>query len=179
MKNLSELINEHASNFGAESVSTRLDVNELIKLLNKALAEEELASYQYWIAVGLLQGKSRTKLEMEFNQHADDERDHDLKVKNRIIELGGIPVLSPMEWNDIADCKYDIPVEPFDCEVLCQQNVAAEQCAIKRYQEIIDFCGFDKDPVTRRMAEEILKDEQGHLQDLTDFQRDWYIKNNE
>lgn len=178
MKNFSEIIKENASDYGAESVKNKLDVDGLIVLLNKALAEEEIARYQYWIAVGILQGISRTNLEAEFLEHSFDEEDHAKKVKNRIIELGGIPVLTPMEWNEVADCKYDSPYSPFDTKVTCQQNVLAEQCAIKRYEGIIEYCGM-KDSVTRKMAEDILKDEQRHLQDLTDFQRDWEQINKE
>ncbi len=75
-----------------------LDVNKLIYLLNQALSEEWLAFYQYWIGARLMEGPMRSEIEPELLVHATQELNHAVLVVNRIIQLGGTPVLNPSEW---------------------------------------------------------------------------------
>ncbi|MGB4053800.1 MAG: ferritin-like domain-containing protein, partial [Dysgonamonadaceae bacterium] len=59
-------------------------------------------------------------------------------------------------------------------EVILQQNLRGERCAIQRYQEIANFTA-GKDFATHEMAVEILNDELEHEEDieswLTDLDR--------
>jgi bacterioferritin len=59
-------------------------------------------------------------------------------------------------------------------EVILQQNMEGERCAIQRYQEIADFTA-EKDYATHAMAVKILNDELEHENDieswLTDLDR--------
>ena len=144
-----------------------LDVNKLIDMLNAALAEEWLAYYQYWIGAQLVEGPMRSQVEAELMEHAGEELAHADRVAKRIIELNGTPVLNPDEWTKLARCSYDAPTDPY-VEVILQQNIAGERCAIQRYQEIADYT--DKtDWVTHTMAVEILAEEVEHEKDLDDF----------
>jgi bacterioferritin len=59
-------------------------------------------------------------------------------VANRIIQLGGTPVLNPAEWTKLAGCDYEKPSDPY-VEVILEQNLKGERCAIKRYQGIANF----------------------------------------
>ena len=76
----------------------KIDVKELIRMLNAALSEEWLAYYQYWIGARVMEGPMRSEIEPELLVHADQELNHAVMVVNRIIQLGGTPVLSPSEW---------------------------------------------------------------------------------
>ena len=68
-----------------------LDVEELLKVLNKALADEWLAYYQYWIGSKVLVGPMKGEVETELIEHATDELRHADMLVQRIIQLGGTP----------------------------------------------------------------------------------------
>ncbi len=49
-----------------------LDINEIIKLLNKALADEWLAYYQYWIGAQVIEGPMSSAVIVELMEHAGE-----------------------------------------------------------------------------------------------------------
>lgn len=147
-----------------------VDVEVLLKMLNAALAEEWLAYYQYWIGARLMEGPMRSEVEPELLLHADQELGHAVLVTNRIIQLGGTPVINPMEWTKLARCSYDEPSDPY-IEVILEQNLKGERCAIQRYQEIADFTA-GKDHSTHQMAVQILNEELEHENDIEDWIND-------
>ena len=112
-----------------------LDVQKLIEMLNAALCEEWLAYYQYWVGARVTEGPMRSEIESEMLKHADEELSHAVKLIDRIIQLGGTPVLSPDQWMKMARCKYEAPTDPY-IETVLEQNLRGERCAIKRYQDI-------------------------------------------
>ncbi len=144
-----------------------LDVKKLIDMLNAALSEEWLAYYQYWIGARVMEGPMRSEIEPELLLHATQELNHAVLVTDRIIQLGGVPVLSPMEWPKLARCPYDAPVDPY-IEVVLEQNLRGERCAIQRYKEIADFTN-GIDHTTHQMATTILTEELEHENDIEDF----------
>lgn len=147
-----------------------LDVEKLIGMLNAALAEEWLAYYQYWIGARMLTGPMRSEVEPELLLHATEELGHAELVVNRIIQLGGTPLLSPAEWMEKAKCAYEAPTDPYIEEIL-KQNLNGERCAIGRYEEIAEFTN-GKDHATYQMAVSILNDELEHEHDIEDFLAD-------
>jgi bacterioferritin len=144
-----------------------IDVNKLIDILNAALSEEWFAYYQYWIGARLMEGPMRSEIEPELLLHATQELNHAVLVVGRIIQLGGTPVLSPMEWPKLSRCSYDAPTDPY-VEVILEQNLKAERCAIQRYKEIADFTD-GKDYTTHAMATTILNEELEHENDIEDW----------
>lgn len=144
-----------------------IDVNELIKMLNAALSEEWLAYYQYWIGARIMEGPMRSEIEPELLLHATQELNHAVLVVNRIIQLGGTPVLDPKEWSKLARCSYDAPVDPY-IEIILEQNLTGERCAIQRYKEIADFTA-GKDHTTHQIATTILGEELEHENDIEDW----------
>lgn len=147
----------------AISVSS-VDVKKLIEMLNAALSEEWLAYYQYWIGARVMEGPMRSEVEPELLLHADQELNHAVLVAERIIQLGGTPVINPIEWTKLARCSYDEPSDPY-IEVILDQNLKGERCAIQRYQEIADFTN-GKDHATYQMAVTILNEELEHEDDI-------------
>jgi bacterioferritin len=147
-----------------------LDVNALIQMLNEALAEEWLAYYQYWIGARMMEGPMRSEVEPELLLHATQELGHAELVVNRIIQLGGTPILNPDKWKGFAKCSYDEPTDPY-IEVILEQNLKGERCAIQRYEEIANFT-YGKDHVTYQMVTTILNDELEHEHDIEDWLRD-------
>ncbi len=153
---------------GKQAVAiANLDVEKLIQLLNEALAEEWLAYYQYWIGARMMEGPMRSEVEPELLLHATEELGHAELVVNRIIQLGGTPILNPEQWKSFAKCDYEEPGDPY-IEIILQQNLRGERCAIQRYQDLANFTD-GKDHATYQMAISILNDELEHEHDLEDW----------
>jgi bacterioferritin len=136
----------------------------VLELLNKAFADEWLAYYQYWLGAKVVQGPMKDAVISELLLHAADELRHADMVTARIIQLGGTPITSPLDWFKWANCSYAAPDDPFVKKIL-EQNIAGEQCAINVYNSIIEEIGL-KDPVTYNIAVQILQDEVEHEEDL-------------
>ncbi len=147
-----------------------MDVNELIGLLNRAFADEWLAYYQYWLGAKLAKGPMKDNVIAELVQHATDELRHADLVSNRIIQLGGEPVLTPKDWYVHTNCGYDAPADPY-VRVLLEQNIKGEQCAIDVYEKLSQITR-DKDPITYELAIQILNDEVEHEEDLQSLLED-------
>lgn len=153
---------------GEKAVSiANLDVKKLIEVLNQALAEEWLAYYQYWIGARMMEGPMRSEIEPELLLHATQELAHAELVVDRIIQLGGTPLLNPAQWPKFAGCDYEEPDDPY-VEVILEQNLRGERCAIARYQGILEMTD-GKDHATYQMAIGILNDELEHEHDIEDW----------
>ncbi|NLE65129.1 MAG: ferritin [Elusimicrobia bacterium] len=142
----------------------KMDVKEVVGLLNKALADEWLAVYQYWAGAKVAVGRMRGIVAKELEEHADEEKEHADKLVERIMQLGGTPILDPENWKKMANCVYDAP-EDFDTRALLKQNIKGEQCAIAVYNKLLGIVE-GKDPITAHLVLEILKDEVKHEEDL-------------
>ncbi len=147
-----------------------MDVNELIKELNKALADEWLAYYQYWIGAKVAKGPMRGAVVAELEEHANEELQHAEMLVERILQLGGTPVLSPEDWYKVTNCGYKAPSDP-NVKTLIEQNIKGEQCAIDVYQKLSTMLK-DKDTITYQMVLEILADEVEHEEDLEALSED-------
>ena len=141
-----------------------LDVPELIKLLNKAFADEWLAYYQYWAGAQLVKGPMKSAVVTELNEHAQDELEHAERLSKRIIQLGGTPLLEPKEFYEYTNCGITPPTDP-QVRTLLEQNIKGEQCAIDVYNQLLKMTK-DKDEVTNNLMLELMEDEMEHEHDL-------------
>ncbi len=148
----------------------KMNVDELINLLNKALADEWLAYYQYWIGAKVVKGPMKDAVIAELDLHATEELSHAVLLTTRIVQLGGTPVLSPAEWMKITNCGYDAPTDHYVEKVL-EQNIKGEQCAIKVYSNLLDLTR-EGDPVTYNIILTILSQEVEHEEDLDALRED-------
>ena len=137
--------------------------DEVVRLLVKALADEWLSSYQYWVCKNLARGAGRVDAIQEFDQHEKDEKEHADKLMLRIKELGGKPIFDPAEWASIGN-PWTV-VMTSDVKSQLQITIKAEADAIAYYEKIINYCkGLDE--VTMRLCRSILADECEHKYDL-------------
>ena len=141
-----------------------LDAKKLVVLLNKALADEWLAYYQYWIGARVAVGMMRGAVTAELEEHAKEELEHAEKLVERILQLGGTPLVEPKDWYKHTNCGYEAPKNP-KVMVLLKQNIKGEQCAIKVYDKLAKMTK-DKDPLTYNLVLDILNDEIEHEEDL-------------
>ncbi|MCM8773166.1 MAG: ferritin-like domain-containing protein [Candidatus Omnitrophica bacterium] len=146
------------------------EVKKTIALLNKAYADEWLAYYQYWVGAKVAVGIMRGAVTAELEQHAQEELKHATMLTERIIQLGGEPILNPQGWFKEANCDYKAPTGP-KVVALLKQNIEGEQCAIEVYNKLANSVK-DKDVITYNMVLEILKDEVEHEEDLEAILRD-------
>lgn len=142
----------------------KVNIQELVEHLNKALADEWLAYYQYWIGAKVVKGPFSLDASKEFAEHAEEEFKHAGMLVDRIIQLGGTPLLNPNQWSKASTCGYAEPKSCSDKELL-EQNIKGERCAIGVYDKLLKLTR-DKDDVTYSLLLEILKDEIEHEQDL-------------
>ena len=82
------------------------NLNKIIDLLNQAFAEEWLAYYQYWIGAKVAAGPMRSDITDEFMEHAEEELKHADRLADRIIQLGGTPVLTPEKCSNFFDSAF-------------------------------------------------------------------------
>jgi len=148
----------------------KMDVDELLNLLNKALADEWLAYYQYWIGAKVVKGPMKDAVIAELTLHATEELSHAELLATRIVQLRGIPVLSPEEWLKITNCGYDAPVDDY-VETILDQNIKGEQCAIRTYSKMLDITRV-ADPITYNIILQIITDEVEHEEDLAALKED-------
>ena len=141
-----------------------LEVDKLVELLNRAVADEWLAYYQYWIGAKVVRGGMRQAVAGELEEHATDELRHAGMLVDRILQLGGVPVLKPEDWYKLTNCGYEAPEDP-SVKAILQQNIKGERCAIDAYNRLLETVK-EKDVITSQMILEILGDEVEHEDDL-------------
>ncbi len=146
------------------SIIRDLEISEVIGVLNKAYADEWLAYYQYFIEAKVIKGIMKDAAIAELTQHATDELRHANMVADRILQLGGTPLLNPKEWFTYTNCGYEEP-KNFDVVSILQDSIKGEQCAISIYSKLADMTR-NKDIVTYDIVSEILADEVEHEEDL-------------
>lgn len=146
------------------SIIKGLEIKDIITSLNRAYADEWLAYYQYFIEAKVVKGIMKDAAIAELTQHAADELRHATMVSDRILQLGGTPLLSPKDWFTNTSCGYEEPKE-FDVVRILEDSIKGEQCAISVYSQLVDMTR-DKDIVTYDMVSQILADEVEHEEDL-------------
>ena len=138
---------------------------DIIKLLNDALATEIVCTLRYKRHYFTAKGLASPKIAEEFLVHANEETAHGDMIAERIVQLGGEPDFAPTTLTSRSHADYD---ESADLQAMIRANLVAERVAIEAYGQMIKLIG-DKDSTTRRMLESILSQEQEHADELSDW----------
>ena len=150
---------------GAVTQDYSLDKDQVIKVLNEALATEIVCVLRYRFHYYMATGIHKEGAAQEFLEHSNEEQQHADRIAERIKQLGGKPELNPAV---IAQTSHSEYVEGTSLEDMLREDLVAERIAIQTYREMITYFG-DKDPTTRRMMEEILAVEEEHADDIADL----------
>jgi bacterioferritin len=150
---------------GAITQDYPLDLKQAYKLLNGALATEIMCVLRYRHHQIIAKGIDRPQVAAEFKEHAEDEEKHMMAIAERINQLGGNPDFNPATVLQRTATEYGKETTLLK---LIEEDLIAERIAIMHYRELIEWFG-SGDPTTRRMLEEILKDEEDHADDLADL----------
>ena len=133
---------------------------KVIETLNSLLARELSVVNQYMVHAEECDNWGYGKLHDAIQKRAVTEMKHAEKLIGRIIFLEGVPVVSELEKLHIG---ADIP-KMFD------NDHEAELDAAKRYNAAIVICGDAKDFVTRELMEDILNEEDEHIDSIEKVQ---------
>ncbi|AMM83035.1 bacterioferritin [Martelella lutilitoris] len=126
---------------------------KVIERLNEALFLELGAVNQYWLHYRLLQDWGLTKLASKERAESIEEMHHADKLTDRIIFLEGHPNLQT-----VAPLRIGQTVK----EVL-ESDLAGEYEARNSYKESRDICHEAGDYVSMKLFEELMIDEEGHI----------------
>jgi bacterioferritin len=141
---------------------------DIIQLLNDALATEIVCTLRYKRHHFTAKGLASPKIAEEFLVHANEETAHGDMLAERIVQLGGEPDFAPTTLSDRSHADYD---SSLDLQAMIRANLVAERVAIEAYTQMIALIG-DKDSTTRRVLESILSQEQEHAEELSDWLAD-------
>ena len=136
--------------------------DDIVKLLNDALATELVCVLRYKRHYYMADGLNASIAADEFLEHAQQEQQHADWLAERIVQLGGAPNFSPEGLQSRSHAEY---VEGETLKEMVKEDLIAERIAIDSYREIATYLG-DKDPTTRRIMEEILAQEEEHADDM-------------
>ena len=138
---------------------------DIIRLLNDALATELVCVLRYRRHYFTAKGVASPAIADEFLVHATEEQAHADQIAERIVQLGGEPDFDPQTLLERSHADYDASQ---DLQAMIRANLIAERVAIEAYSQMVTLIA-DKDSTTRRMLEGILSQEQEHADELADW----------
>jgi bacterioferritin len=143
-----------------------IDVNEVIKDLNSAYADEWLSHYQYFLYAQVIEGINAEILKEKLEEQSNDEMNHAKELVNRILELGGKPTT---DIRKASTCGFSDPPENYsDLAKVIELVLEGERCAIEKYNTLAKKYHM-KDLVTHEIFEDLLKDEVSDEEDWENF----------
>jgi bacterioferritin len=128
---------------------------QIIALLNKQLAREYAATIQYTVHAATVTNWGYEKLAGYMMARAKQEMSHADRLQDRILFLEGILSVNQAP----AVTGSSVPE-------MMEQDLRGEMEAQVAYVEIITLAAQLGDPGTRVIAEGILAEEEGHINDL-------------
>jgi len=129
---------------------------KVIDCLNTLLADELTAISQYMVEAEMLANWGLTKLSELEEKRAITEMKHAEKLIARILFLEGRPTVTKLNEVRIG---AEVPQQ-------LDNDLAAEMGAVRGYNAGIKLCTDLGDNATKELLEEILKDEDGHVDEI-------------
>jgi bacterioferritin len=126
---------------------------EVIDILNEALKHELGAVNQYWLHYRMLDNWGFTKLAKKERKESIEEMQHADKLVVRIIFLEGLPNLQYIAPLMIGQNLKEV----LECDLKSEWN------ARDLYTRARDVCRRHEDYVSMLLFEELLKDEESHI----------------
>ena len=137
----------------------------VIDYLNKALRHELTAVNQYWLHYRLLDNWGYKVLAKQWRKESIEEMQHADKLIERIIFLDGNPNMQTLESLRIGQTVKEV----------LDRDLQAETDARALYEEAATHCHNVKDYVTRGLFEQLMHDEEHHI-DFLETQLDLVAK---
>jgi bacterioferritin len=138
---------------------------KVIDYLNKALRHELTAVNQYWLHYRLLDNWGYKALAKQWRKESIEEMQHADKLIERIIFLDGNPNMQTLDSLRIGQTVKEV----------LDRDLQAETEARALYEEAATHCHSVKDYVTRGLFEQLMHDEEHHI-DFLETQIDLVAK---
>ena len=126
---------------------------KVIDHLNDALRHELTAVNQYWLHYRMLDNWGINDMAAKWRLESIEEMQHADKLIARILFLDGFPNMQTLETLHIGKTVKEI----------LGRDLQIELNARKLYTEAATYCHSVKDYVSRDLFEELLHDEEGHI----------------
>jgi bacterioferritin len=126
---------------------------KVIDYLNKGLRSELTAVNQYWLHYRLLDNWGYKDLAKKWRKESIEEMEHADKFVDRIIFLEGFPNMQVLDPLHIGQ----------NIKEILDADLQAEVGARALYQEAAAYCNSVQDFVTRDLFEELMADEEHHI----------------
>ena len=130
--------------------------DNLIKALNGLLADELTAINQYVVHAEMDENWGYGKLKKSVGARAITEMKHAEKLIERILFLEGTPIVGELNKINIG---ADVPQQ-------CANDLALEMTTVANYNSAVKLAADVGDNATREILEGILKDEDGHVNEI-------------
>lgn len=150
---------------GAVTPAYRANRDEIIDLLNRALASEWASFLQYWHHYTMASDIHSVEVREVWKEHAEDEYKHARTFNERINQLGGVPANSPKKIEQLTPTPF---TEGHDLRSMIEADLVGERATIQFYNDVVRTCGFD-DNETRTMLEDVLLEENEHANELANL----------
>src|SRR5262245_50003792 len=126
---------------------------KVIEYLNRGLRSELTAVNQYWLHYRMLDNWGYRELAKKWREESIEEMHHADRFVDRILFLEGFPNLQVLDPLRIGQTVKEV----IECDL------AAEYSARALYQEAATYCHSVKEYVSRELFEDLMKDEEGHI----------------
>ena len=126
---------------------------KVIERLNEALFLELGAINQYWLHYRLLDDWDYTRLAKKERAESIEEMEHADKITSRIIFLEGHPNMQKVAPLRIGQ----------DIKEVLESDLAGEYDARTSYSKSREICREEGDYVSMQLFEQLLSDEEGHI----------------
>jgi bacterioferritin len=150
---------------GAVTAGYNADRDQVLKLLNGALATEIVCVLRYRRHHFMASGIHGQSVGAEFLVHSNEEQGHADLLAARIVQLGGEPDFAPDNLSQRSHAEY---VAGESLTHMIRENLVAERIAIDSYRDMIGYLG-DQDPTTSDLLKQILAVEEEHADELADL----------
>lgn len=138
----------------------------LLEDLNQALAGETLATFRYLYLSKIANGINSPPLAGMFQEMAKEEWGHVSTFMGRIVQLGGVPVSRPVEWEKRSFHPFtEPPRRGNDLRALIRDSLKLERAAIEFFQRLA-LKTRETDLITHKMALDVMVEEAGDEQKL-------------
>ena len=138
---------------------------KVIEYLNKGLRSELTAVNQYWIHYRMLENWGYRDLAKKWRKESIEEMQHADKFTVRIIFLEGFPNMQVIDPLHIGQNVKEV----------LESDLQSEYSARSLYQEAATYCHSVQDYVSRDLFEELMADEEDHI-DFLETQLDLVAK---
>jgi bacterioferritin len=126
---------------------------KVIDFLNRGLRSELTALTQYWLHYRMLDNWGYKSLAKKWREESIEEMRHADKFVERILILDGFPNMQVLDPLHIGQ----------NIKEVMESDLEAEVGARALYQEAATHCHAVRDYVSRDLFEELLTDEEGHI----------------